>query len=498
MKLSIVRSKKLFNLFTVVCALNMVSCDKSETTYMTQPTENKGASAQKVFVNNGERTGSGGDAFVCKNSRGEFTKIRLWDYLEAEIENDALKIDLGPEDLSYKEKIKIVIERIKKKNIQHFLFQEMEDLLTEVNKMESDDPKRLIRLIDLKNFQLSNIQDDQSRIVSKTESCGLLQMAMQEHQERPFEGLIKIDKSLWDKLSNDDKAGLILHEYFLLGVNVDKNREDKSSYGVRYLNRIVSSDLMEKISEEDFHDVLSATGLIRKRSMFYQDDPTSDYEFKNKNLYFNLYEIEEYEYSWGRKEIVSGWIMREANYYYEINSSYDYFTIRQGTKIEFYPENEQLKQASLKEESYLPTTIAYCTEECENPDQVYRFEGDGYITHFHDSFPLRVKTGYLSANQIIKVNPYLEETTTFKTEEVTQIEFHEDGTVKSLHLFGNLNLPNNQTFVVIGLIEFFDSGNIQSAYIAEGVVYTEEGEIQIKNKKVSFNESGFAIEIENF
>jgi hypothetical protein len=244
----------------------------------------------------GDRTGSGGDGLVCFNEDGSINHVKSWDYVEAEIEHGH-QINLGEDYLSVREKMELVIDRIEKhENIMRsnkFIwlrkyFDYFKDFDT------NQDDNKMIKLVSLEStdgkFTLRDIRDDNSRLAIDGDSpCKMVQLAMQEDIKREDRPFIKIHKELWDLMDNDHKAGLLLHELFLMLIRNDVEGDIKDTRNARYLNTAFSTSQYENIVNDETHQaflaVLASADLGIYKFKIQKSPPSSYDEVVNGNSF---------------------------------------------------------------------------------------------------------------------------------------------------------------------------------------------------------------------
>ncbi len=175
--------------------------------------------------------GNGGDAVVCLDNE-IITSVELLDYVEANGRYD-ITVDLSGVD-SVTDKVDMVLSRLKPYD------RELYDIL----KQEADVFMENTRF--WKDAVFLNIDD--SEHVAIPSGCELYQIAVQRPPQFPTEKYYLISQQLWDILSDDHKAGLILHE-IIYKYAISLNHE--SSQSTRYLNAYLSS---KRFSEQSFSD----------------------------------------------------------------------------------------------------------------------------------------------------------------------------------------------------------------------------------------------------
>lgn len=181
----------------------------------------------------GDKRG-GGNVHVCENG----ANTQLLDYVELSQET-GFTVDMGPASKDYKVHIKFVLDRLSKvdavaaKRFAHYasLFEE------EVFFADSQ------RLRDV---------SDSNEILSPTKNCKKVQFAVQREKLRALEKKkYFVDGKLWAMVSGQVKAALVLHE-----VIYRDQIENGNSDGVRYYNFFISSNWMNKVTSQDYYQLV--------------------------------------------------------------------------------------------------------------------------------------------------------------------------------------------------------------------------------------------------
>lgn len=250
--------------------------------------------------NRGDRTGSGGDGLVCFNSKGEIETVKVWDYVEAEAEH-GLQINLGEASLSYQEKMNLVVERIMshEREVESGKFDDLFSFNSLFNVIgQGANSNEFVKLVELENndaqFVLREISDDNSRIaLAEGSNCKIAQLAMQEDMKRDGRSFIKIHKKLWDKMDNDHKAGLLLHELFLLHQRREALEESSDTRNARYMNVAFSTTQYDQIENDKtnatFLSVLASTKLLYRFSYLPYSLNFDNGETENAQIIFTGY-----------------------------------------------------------------------------------------------------------------------------------------------------------------------------------------------------------------
>lgn len=222
----------------------------------------------------GGETGNGGGAVVCRNaSTGVIEKVEVLDLYEARVTRNQT-LGMGPTSLDFSQKIETVL-----------------------NKLERLSPLRAAKYRALyKRFfneavivpdaNLTYI-DDAAGIVVPV-GCAKEQASILRNPEFPGDARYTISKILWDKMDNDSKAALILHEIiYQEGLSLGQT----NSKPTRFLVGKLTSTQIDDLNPESTSDLLVAIGF-KALDMFgtlvnkidYPDDGTTTYA--NDKSYF--------------------------------------------------------------------------------------------------------------------------------------------------------------------------------------------------------------------
>lgn len=187
----------------------------------------------------GDWVGNGGNLIECADGR-----LQLLDYYEG-IQGRGITVDVGDGD-SFQDHIEIVLARLEKLNPSRALRYRKwyENFLTDAEFFS-----------DGKFVQIP----DTGPIVIPSE-CNIRQIATQrpESQIMPGDRRYLIDLRLWERISEKDKAGLILHE--LIYREAIEERQVTSTR-VRYMTQILSSSTFESYSQQQVLELIRIVGL---------------------------------------------------------------------------------------------------------------------------------------------------------------------------------------------------------------------------------------------
>lgn len=191
-----------------------------------------------------DEIGNGGDAVVCRDGSGEIRFAQTLDLYEAHRKHK-LKVDLGDNSLNETQKALLALSRF-----------------------EALDPGKAKDLADrvatfFDNVSFTDLDSKLPDIDDTGESelpghCNLEQLAIQQKPLTSKDKLFKINQSLWNQLSADDRAALILHEaIFEMGIRLGH----KISYRSRYLTAHLISDALPKGSLDEYNSWILQVGF---------------------------------------------------------------------------------------------------------------------------------------------------------------------------------------------------------------------------------------------
>lgn len=198
------------------------------------------------------RVGNGGDVFVCrskshmvkgkaaaKNSQKtlpEIQTVELLDYMESEVP----LVDYSGD---HKAILKQVLEKL------HAVAPQLADQYEKrLSKIEDE--------IHFQEFSLKDVQDSYEIIERK--DCQLMQAAVRKNEIAFGEKRFTIQKLLWEKMDNHNKAGLLMHEiiyehFFKLG--------EVTSVKARKVNALLFSKTLAKMTSQEFYSNLQKMDL---------------------------------------------------------------------------------------------------------------------------------------------------------------------------------------------------------------------------------------------
>lgn len=189
-----------------------------------------------LYAGNGNEVGNGGDGLICKDK-----KIELFDFYEArQLKKYNIKFPKGNDWFQIGNK---VIKRLEKTNKP--LYKQYKKILSKIH----------LRLEFIQNAHFRDIKD--SFEIAIPEGCKLEQLAIQQDNSKGNRKVF-ISQKLWEKLSIEQKAGLVVHEiiyeHFV-------NLGEKNSLKVREFNSLLFSSEILNFTEKDMDQVLRGMKL---------------------------------------------------------------------------------------------------------------------------------------------------------------------------------------------------------------------------------------------
>lgn len=198
-----------------------------------------------AHARDGSGSSGGGGAVVCFEE-SEMKSARLLDFYEGKnIFGDSFISN--HENMTYQELLEIAVKRLEKSAY---------GLSTGINRSRSirqivshiEKTKRFVS----KEVALNPVYDSFEVFVPR--NCKILQAAVFIDDSMMMDGTILFDQNIWDKLSEFDKAGLIIHEavYWV-------DRMYSYRYDSRRARRVVSNIFTENLQQEDIKDGIPST-----------------------------------------------------------------------------------------------------------------------------------------------------------------------------------------------------------------------------------------------
>jgi len=185
----------------------------------------------------GKEVGNGGTAVVCRNSDGSIRTAELLDFYEARVIR-GIDVNLGDATIGWKGKANLEVDRLQKNDPDRY-----ELYLDRVDQFMSEAEM-------LTGVTLTPIQDVDN--IAIPVGCLLEQVAVQREPEFPGDKRYFLNQEIWNALSEDGKAGLVLHEVIYREA-IAGGASD--SVATRYFNSLLASGRFESISFLDQYDL---------------------------------------------------------------------------------------------------------------------------------------------------------------------------------------------------------------------------------------------------
>ena len=182
----------------------------------------------------GTEVGNGGHGVVCRDSSGKVLSVEVLDLYEARILH-SWTLSLGDPSLSYPDKIKIALSRLQKFSPQRAASDQ-----SELDTFESE-----ARFLPGVNLEL--LPDAAN--VAVPAGCNLEQIVNQRAPLVPGDPRYVINGDLWNAMSSDQKAALVLHEIIyreMIGYG------HKYSISARWLVGWMTSTATQSFTMKDF------------------------------------------------------------------------------------------------------------------------------------------------------------------------------------------------------------------------------------------------------
>jgi hypothetical protein len=189
----------------------------------------------KVFATGGT-VGNGGDVAVCPGS------VELLDTYEARTLR-GFGLDLGNPSLSVDQKIALAVTKI-------FSVDPYRAIILKASAEKFMNETKFLRGIALRDI-------DDSDEVFLPAGCERRQIAIQNTRVVWDDPFYVVDQDLWDRLDNDNKAALILHEVIFRA-----SRAKWPSPTVRFLNSVAFSTLLRGKTKADYYQYVYSTPLM--------------------------------------------------------------------------------------------------------------------------------------------------------------------------------------------------------------------------------------------
>jgi len=195
-----------------------------------------------VAAATGGSTG-GGNVTVCRDPKTGSEKLRLLDYYEAEILMPELKPALGNGETEL-DRVQFVLNRLRR-----------------LDPKRAEEYEKVAESFDfntrwINGVTLPDINDH--AYVPKETNCKIEQVAIQRLTSFPEAKKYIVRKDYWDRLSVDDRAGLILHEVIY---EEALRLGHKNSMNARYLNALFSSQKLDTMDRATYQERMMAMGF---------------------------------------------------------------------------------------------------------------------------------------------------------------------------------------------------------------------------------------------
>jgi hypothetical protein len=202
-------------------------------------------SAGTAWANGGSSGGNGGDAVVCRTGDGSIRSAELLDFYEAKVQR-GFGQDLGNAGLTALEKVDYVLSRLARYSPER-----AERYRVQAHAFFEN--AKFVRGIDL-----VDIPDSEHMIFPR--GCAVEQIVIQKKPELPQDKLYLVNADLWDRLSKNHQAGLILHEVIYTEA---MEFDHPDSRRVRYFNSVMSSSGFDRTSYRDFFKLIADSWMNR-------------------------------------------------------------------------------------------------------------------------------------------------------------------------------------------------------------------------------------------
>lgn len=201
--------------------------------------------------------GNGGDAIVCRNSSGVIRSAEMLDIYEARLMN-GLSVQLGDAGLSPLQKVLMATSRLTKLDEQR------------AQKYSENARAFLSNASLLPNVTLTDIPDSEHLAVPL--GCQIEQVAIRREQLLPGQKRFVVNKDLWDKFDNNNKAALMLHEVIYEELFLGGARDSRMA---RWFNGLMFSNSISRLSADDYIETWRRTYLrivVSYRGISYNNE----------------------------------------------------------------------------------------------------------------------------------------------------------------------------------------------------------------------------------
>lgn len=220
--------------------------------------------SHSFYTFSGDDKGNGADVIICPSvsSKGD---IRFLDFDEA-LNRRGITIDVGDENLHHLDILNHLLTRLQKiDSIRAHLYRNFLKTFYDESNF-------------LKNQQLSDVLTE---AVSSCRGGQIAQLVIQIPPRFSEDKRYLIDEYLWNYLSERDKAGVMLHEFYMREIG-----HLKDPVAVRYITSIVASKKISTLSTAEYFDLMKDLGF---KFATYQDmaiDLTKEITYQSVNKIF--------------------------------------------------------------------------------------------------------------------------------------------------------------------------------------------------------------------
>lgn len=188
--------------------------------------------------------GNGGDAVVCRDNGQTILSARLLDYYEGETLRDQRMDFSDAEGISEDAYVKLLIKRIGRLTPMRARdYQQRYEQFYKEAKF-------------LRGVELADVPD--SAHVAVPRGCKVEQLAIRLSMVYPRDKKYFINADIWDALSIEDRAGLIVHEIIYEEASP---RGGGNSTHSRYINALVASGEIKEFVLRDFYRLLRSGNM---------------------------------------------------------------------------------------------------------------------------------------------------------------------------------------------------------------------------------------------
>jgi hypothetical protein len=188
------------------------------------------------------RVGNGAHMIACYSSGGSHLKsVELFDFYERNENKEFTRVKPGKKDfLGILAGVFSTLEKVNPKQAEQYRSR----LLGIQNEIEFK-----------KGVRLTNTNDAMEVFVPSDKNCHMEQAVVRKNDALPGEKRFIVRKEFWDKLSEEGRAGVLLHEivyehFFMLG--------EKDSVKARNYNSYLMSEKFAKATPKEYWEYIKA------------------------------------------------------------------------------------------------------------------------------------------------------------------------------------------------------------------------------------------------